>query len=200
MFNRVSEKVAESMVKRGTVVSKDKELYLFGIQQGLTLILHIATTVVVGLLFGTLWQLLLFTAAYIALRSFAGGYHARTPQRCYVLSTLITIAESFIIKYVVLNVFIYIGLLFLSGIIIIVFSPIDNANKPLDDLEKKVYKKKAVIICIIEILMAVLFLCLNLLPIAACLTWTLVMVSVMMVMDIRLQKSLLKLIFNGLIK
>lgn len=183
MFDRVSEKITENIVKSGTVVSDEKELYLFGVQQGLTILLNIGTTVAVSLLLGVFWQIILFTVAYMALRSFAGGYHASTPQRCYVLSTLITIIVSLLIKYVFLHIFICIGLLIFAGTIIIVFSPIGNENKSLDDLEKTVYKRKAVIICIIEILTAVVFLCLNLLSATVCLMWTLVSVSIMMIVS-----------------
>jgi transposase-like protein len=41
-----------------------------------------------------------------------------------------------------------------SGIIIIVLSPVGDKNKPLDSLERRVYRKRAVIICAIEVLTA----------------------------------------------
>jgi accessory gene regulator B len=158
MFNHVSKKITDNMIKRGTVDFGESELYCFGVQQGLFIALNIATTIAVGLLMGTLWQLLVFTIAYIALRRFAGGYHAGTPQRCYLFSTIITVAVSLLIGYVDLHIYVYGGLIVLSGVIIIALSPVGNKNKPLDSLERRIYRKRAVIICAIEVLTAMVML------------------------------------------
>lgn len=182
MFNHISEKVAENMVKNGTVVSEEKEIYLFGIQQGLIFLLNIGTTVAVGLLLGSLWKLLLFTTAYIALRKYAGGYHARTPKQCYVLSTLLSIVVALMVKYVELNIFVGIGLLVFASIIIVMFSPVENRNKLLDEVEKRVYKKWVLVILSIEFLLAIVFMFFNLLPIANCIVWVIVMVSFMVIL------------------
>jgi accessory gene regulator B len=181
MFNHISDKITDSMVRTGTVANEDKEIYLFGVQQGLTIILNIVTTVIIGLLFDVLGQMLLFTVAYIPLRNFAGGYHASTPQRCYILSTLLTIIVSLLIKYVYIDMLVFIGLSMLAGTIIVVFAPIANENKPLDELEKKVYKRKTIVICLVEILIAMLFFGLNILSVSVCLMWTMVTVGIMMI-------------------
>ena len=137
MFNYVSTRITEKMVKCGTVADQDKELYLFGIQQGLTNILNLVTTVIIGLVLGVLWQMLLFMAAYIPLRSFAGGYHAKTPLRCYILSVLLHTAIALAIKYVDLHIYFQLGLLISASITVFLLSPVGNENKPLDELEKR---------------------------------------------------------------
>lgn len=111
MFDHVSERISNNIVTSGTIEPEDKELYFFGIQQGLTILLNIGTTIAIGLLLNTLWQLTIFTTALIALKSYSGGYHARTPQRCYVVSTIVTIIASLLMKYAVLHTLIYIVLL-----------------------------------------------------------------------------------------
>jgi len=181
MFSNVSEKITDSLVKSGTVDSDERDIYLFGVQQGLFVILNVATTVAIGFMLDVFWQLLIFTGALIALKSYAGGYHAKTSQRCYLFSTLLTISVTSAIKYVILHAFAYVGLIMLAGIIIIMFSPISCENRALDDLERKVYRKKAIIICAIEIVAAVVFLCLNLQSVAIGIIWCLVAVSLMMI-------------------
>jgi accessory gene regulator B len=180
MFNQISEKITESMVKNGTICSDSKEVYFYGVQQGLCILLHIGTAVVVGFLLGTLWQILIFTTALVALRSYAGGYHTKTHQACYALFILIAIAVSLMIKYSFLHTFFYVGLMVLASIIIIAFSPVDCESKTLDDLEKKVYRKRAIIICVIQILTVALLLSFNLQNIAVCVIWSLVVISVKM--------------------
>jgi accessory gene regulator B len=176
MFVRTSQKITDNMIKRGVVEVADRETYLFGVQQGLFIALNIATTIAVGLILGTLWQLAVFTVAYMILRSYAGGYHASTPIRCYLISTLIMVVVSFLIRYVTLHTFAYVGLIMLSGIIIFALSPVGDKNKPLDSLEEKVYRKRAVIICAIEVLTAMVMLYFR----YDTVVWTLVAVSMMM--------------------
>lgn len=180
MFDKIAEKMSDNIVKSGFAQNDDKELYLFGIQQGLVLLLNIGTTVTIGLVSGTLWELTFFTAALIALRSYSGGYHAKTPQKCYIVSTLVMVVAALLIKFVVLHTLVYTGILILAGIFIIVFSPIDSENNPLDEQEKKVYRKRAVIICITEEVLSFILLHTGLKNIAVCVIWNLAAVSLMM--------------------
>jgi accessory gene regulator B len=109
MFSRVSERITENMVKSGTVDSEERDIYLYGVQQGLFVTLNIGVTIAAGLIFDVFWQLLIFTAALISLKSFAGGYHAKTPQRCFVISTLLTTSVALLIKYVSVHTFVCLG-------------------------------------------------------------------------------------------
>lgn len=182
MFNHISARIAENVVKSGAVDDEDKEMYLFGIQQGLTIVLNLVTTVIVGLAFGVLWQVMLFMTAYIPLRSFAGGYHAKTPQRCYVLSILLLIAVASAIKYVDLDIYIQLGLLISAGITVFVLSPVGSESKPLDELERKVYKRKTIVICISEVSAAIVFLCLNLMSLAVGMIWAVAICAGMLIL------------------
>ena len=183
MFNRTSELIVGKLVENGTIASVEKEIYLFGVQQGLAVLLNIGTTIFIGLMFGVLWQMLIFTIAYILLRSFAGGYHAKTPIRCFFLSVLLIIVSSSIIKYVVLHEIVHIALIVITSVFITILSPVGNQNKPLDKLEKKVYKKRAVVICFAQVFIAVVSLFLGLNTVFFCLTWSLVMVCAMILIE-----------------
>jgi accessory gene regulator B len=182
MFHKTSNTITENLVKSGTITSADKEVYLFGIQQGFVILLNILTTIVLGILLETLWQILLFTISYIGLRSFAGGYHAKTPQRCYIMSTILTLVVALLQKYIALSVASYIGLLLFSTIIILVLSPVENNNKPLDDLEKRVYRRTSIIVCLIEVLITITLLLLNIAFVGSCIIWAMFVVSIMMIL------------------
>jgi accessory gene regulator B len=187
MFDRISVRITENMVKSGAVDSAERELYHYGIQQGLFVMLNIGTMVAVGLLLDVLWQILIFTISLIALKSYAGGYHAKAPLRCYSLSTLLITAVAFLIRFVSLHTFVYVGLVVLAGIIIIALSPVGCENKSLDEVEKKVYRRRAVLIAVVQILAAVTLLYLNLQLVAVGIVWCLVAVSAMMIIGRRCQ-------------
>lgn len=91
------------------------------------------------------------------LRAYSGGYHAKTPIRCYILSTLSITAALSIIKFVSINRFICLGLLIISSVIILVLSPVETKNKPLDIVERIIYRRKTLIVWSVEICVALLF-------------------------------------------
>lgn len=121
------------------------ELYGFAIYILLSSIIHIVSAIIIGMIFGMLVESILFYISFIAIRKFAGGYHANTPVKCYLLS-IVSIIISFVILKVILGF--NIGIIHsvpifleLSAVIaIIVLSPLANENKIINDKEKKIYK------------------------------------------------------------
>ncbi len=150
MFEKLSETITNSLIINKTIDSNDRELYCYGLKQGLTWLFNILTMIAVGVLCGMLWQCIVFISAYIPLRHYAGGYHAKTPIRCYLFSIVLITVVLLVIKYVHWNIFIYGILLLLSILCILVLSPVETANKPLDTLERKEYRKRTYWIVTVE--------------------------------------------------
>ena len=82
----------------------------------------------------------LFLGIFFFLRLFAGGYHAPTYARCFILTNSV-----YLMVYLVSRVFIAfqstipaIVLTLLSGLIIFAFSPIRNKKHPISEM---VYRK-----------------------------------------------------------
>lgn len=151
MFYQASEHIAKKLVEKNTISSENKPIYQYGIQQGLTIGLNFFTTFAIGLIFHMIIESFLFLAVYIPLRSFAGGVHAKTANRCYVYSTIMIIVALLVIKFFPFGIFIGSCLSLINGTIIFLLAPVETANKKLDELEKQVYKKRARIILIIEL-------------------------------------------------
>lgn len=156
MFQKLSERITEWLLINETISKEDKEIYLYGIQQGMIAFVNLGTTIGIGMVFGHLWDSILFLVAYVPLRSFAGGYHAKTAVRCYFFSIVMMIAVLWVMRYVP-----YLGLVcgcltIVSGSTIWFLAPVEDRNKPLDDAEKKVYGKRARYIVISECLLSLL--------------------------------------------
>ena len=64
----------------------DSEVIEYGLYILISKIIFIITIVIIGIIFNELAAILLFTLLYTPLRSFAGGIHAETSFRCYILS------------------------------------------------------------------------------------------------------------------
>ncbi len=182
MFCRVSQQLTQFLVDSNTIKDEDREIYRYGIQQGLTIILNLVTTLLIGLVCDMIWQSIVFTAAYIPLRSFAGGYHAKTPTKCYIFSIVLMLAVLLAMKLVPFTVFICSIMLSVSGVIILLLAPVEAHNKPLDKAEQKVYRKRSLLIWIFELAITVVCLWLQIMPLAICLTATLTVMAVMLLL------------------
>ena len=78
----VCEKATDLMVRNEIISSEDREIYVYGLKQGLILLINILTTLLIGFAFNKTTETIVFLASYIPLRVYAGGYHARTQMGC----------------------------------------------------------------------------------------------------------------------
>lgn len=89
---------------RGTISEERFSICRYGIKQLFSVCLNLLTTLCIGMVFGLVWESVLFTAAYIPLRSFAGGFHAKTPVRCYWYSAAMIVIVLALLRFVPLPV------------------------------------------------------------------------------------------------
>ena len=153
----ISEKIVVLMVQNVIISADDKELYVYGFHQGFILLANILTAILIGFLFNRETEIIIFLAAYIPLRSNAGGYHAKTSFRCYVFSIVMIVVVILVIGLHFWNALNVIAITTISTGIIMLFAPMEDINKPLDQNEKQIYKKRSHIILSFLIGLAVLF-------------------------------------------
>ena len=136
MFEVLSERVTGWLLANEAIPREDKEIYRYGIQQGMIALVNLGTTMIIGMVFGRLLESILFMAAYMPLRSFAGGYHAKTAVRCYFFSIAMMSAVLWVMRCVTYVTLVCGFLTVVSGSIIWFLVPVEDRNKPLDDVEK----------------------------------------------------------------
>lgn len=161
MFAKFSCKVTNYLLCKKVIKDDDREIYQYGFEQFFRTLLNVVTMLLLGIGFGEIYQCIILTVSFIALRSYSGGYHANTSLRCYILTVSSISAALSIMKFIAINRFICLGLLVLSSVIILLFSPIGTKNKPLDEIEKIIYRKKTIIVWCIEICVALMFMVFN---------------------------------------
>lgn len=160
---RPSRKLFDLASQSGLISHSDKEIYQFGFEVTLLKCAHIITMLLIGLAFHMLAEAVLFLVAYSSLRIYAGGYHSKSKIRCYIISCLMMSTVLFIAKHQQqLNPLFFLSAAFVSMCIIILLSPVENKNNPLDDTEKTHYKKRTYIIGLVQFLFLVLFFFLRL--------------------------------------
>lgn len=143
MLHKISSKILECLIKNNAVKKEQKAIVLFGIEQGLTAIAEIAIMLFTGLLINVFWQSVIILLAFIPIRVYAGGYHAKTPMQCVLKSWALFTAVLLWMKYIPDNIILQIAVLIVTGIWMFCFCPIQDVHKPLRENEKSKYKFKA---------------------------------------------------------
>lgn len=182
MFSNLSSNIAEQLIENGTIDPESKEIYSYGVEQALVMLMNIITTLIIGFCFDMIWQSIIFMIIYLPLRSFAGGYHASTVLRCYMLGIILTITYLIINKFIPDTDFVISIITVIASMIIFIFAPVETSNKPLDHTELSVYKKKTRIILLSDICIITILLAFDLHSIALCIGVALSVLSFMVIL------------------
>lgn len=142
MFFVLAKAISSDMVANDIITPEDEPIYTYGIQQFFTIMLNLISVALIAALFNQLLVAAILMLTFIPLRSFAGGFHASTPVRCYLLSLVAVMAQLVILPMVAgfehqMTLFAIPALCLLF-----VLTPVEDANKPLSQDEKLAYQKK----------------------------------------------------------
>lgn len=151
MLERLSEKFVGRLIRNGIISETDADVYVYGFFQLVMMLLNIATTIVLGVLFKLLLPCILLNISYIAIRTSAGGHHAGSPMRCYVNSTIMISVLLAIIKWIPFQRAVSVAMLAAASIFIWVTAPVETENNQLDETERSVHRRRTRVILIIEI-------------------------------------------------
>lgn len=118
---------------------ENKELYIYGFQiivsKGLTYIVLL----LLGIVFGRIFEMLFFISFALLLRGYTGGYHLHNSLGCFISTIAISIISIFIAVNMKIQVAVILIpiLLFLSSVCIFIFAPINHPNLRLTKQETK---------------------------------------------------------------
>ena len=153
MLEQLSKKFAWKLIDAGIIAEEDADVYIYGFFQACMMLLNIATTIFLGMIFQLLIPCIVLNATFIPLRMNAGGHHADSPVKCYINSTLKITALLAIIKWISIHPIVLFLLVIITAIVNIIFTPVETPNNPLDEKETVVYRKRTMMILAIEVIL-----------------------------------------------
>lgn len=131
-MQRLAQGTAERLVAQGIIREEDVPIYRYGLEAMYSSLLELLSILALAALIGNFWQTVLFFAAFIPLRLYAGGYHASTRLRCFLTSLVVYAA--FTIMLEIVPVAWFVPLAFIGGavsfLIVWLFAPVIHQNHP----------------------------------------------------------------------
>lgn len=155
MIHKVSEKIIDFQVIKGNITEEERNKYVYAYEVLLNQLINISIAMALALISCELKAVLLFLVIYIPLRKYAGGFHAKTNERCIIYSSLMIIGVIFLNKWLRCFVSGYENIMAICSLVLLAFicymAPVEAENKKLDVEESRKYKRKVYIISIIHI-------------------------------------------------
>lgn len=141
MASTLAEHIVEKLIDASVMEEGDRELYVYGFFLLITRCFFFLVTIAFGCLLGIPCESAIFYIVFMLLRSYAGGVHARTEMACTVWTTVAMGMAAVIIRMLEESNAKIPLCVFLCNICLLVLSPLDSKEKPLDAEEKRGYRK-----------------------------------------------------------
>ena len=160
MIQVIVQKIVDRQIKDGSIDESEKAVYLYGYRMLLEFSINIVASTLIAVLLQAYAIVLAFTVAFLVIRGYVGGYHAKTSVGCFCFSAFTLVAS--VVSVEAMSVLIYGKYFFLlEGIIVpclFIATPIPNVNKPITENERVYFNKKVKQIYIIELLLELVLL------------------------------------------
>lgn len=138
MINKLSGKLSDALGYKLNSTTEEKEVYAYSIEVILSLILNLIILYETAYMIGKIPELIIFIVFFSGLRTYAGGYHARSHIECMTLSFIIFIISAMSSTwFITYGEFIMVVGIIVSNILIFKYAPSESENKPLGKNQKK---------------------------------------------------------------
>lgn len=153
MIKQFANNITFFLIQENIIQEDDAEVYLYGTEQ---ILINLITFVMIGLMATIIdvWiETVFFFVGMVPIRIVAGGYHAKTPQKCNILSVLVYVLNVFLINLLTCFMTYPFIIIICTMVLVIIFhyAPVDHKNRVLNDLESIKVSKHSKIIGIVLI-------------------------------------------------
>lgn len=139
MINECCKRISNNIC----INQNEREIIQYGLKQFFWIILNFFTIAISGILWHELcFSILVFLEIYF-LRPYAGGYHADTEIKCYMISVGIVNVAMLLRKINLFSLDIMLMIYICFICVIVLLSPVDNPIHPLSKANSKRYGKKS---------------------------------------------------------
>lgn len=141
-MNHLADYLTNYLLRHDIIKEESVEEYIYGFQMIIGKLFNCGTLLIMSACNRNLIPTMLFMLVLFGLRSRTGGYHAKTPTRCYVTTVICYMLIVNVIAPIVDSNRVFpIAILTFSSIVIFTFAPINHPNLELDEIEMKACRR-----------------------------------------------------------
>ena len=154
----ISGSIANTLWTQGIIQKEDIDTCRYGLDVFISSVLEIASILAIAAYLKNFFETVLFFTAFIPLRVYAGGYHADTKLKCYLISLGVYGIFTFLMKLLPQGVYSAVNLIttIFSLIMVVIDAPVVHKNKTVNEIESKHYRKLSIWICSVETVLILL--------------------------------------------
>ena len=154
----ISSSIANTLWTQGIIQKEDIDTCRYGLDVFISSVLEIASILTIVTFVENFFETVLFFTAFIPLRVYAGGYHADTKLKCYLISLGVYGIFTVIINELPSGAYLPVTLIstMLSMIMVLIVAPIIHKNKTVNEIERKHYRKFSIWVCSVETVLILL--------------------------------------------
>jgi accessory gene regulator B len=145
MITQMSKRISSFFIINNIVKDDDREVYEYSFEILISTILNFLAVIVIAIITKRIVETMIYLLGFIPLRTIAGGYHAKTHFRCFMILMATYMSFLLIVRFVPVNWMDWITIVsaFLSFVLIFWLSPVEDSNKPLSEKEKNTFRIKS---------------------------------------------------------
>lgn len=140
MLQKLAKAIVSWLISNNVIELEERELYEYAAFNCIFVLLPFFLIIPFCIVSGKLINGALFTIAFMMIRKTGGGYHAKTPMRCWAYSCTIVIFLIYISSLIKNNISLQ-YIFYLMQVIVWFICPVDVETHKLDMEEKERYRK-----------------------------------------------------------
>ena len=141
MLEQITHKIVNHQIEKGILQESDRNIYQYGYQMLIEFGINILASIVIAILFQAFEIVIVFTIAYLVMRGYAGGYHAKTILGCLILSLLLELIFLVVLPHYLFMPLSFI-ILILCALAILILAPYNHPKLHLTSEEIKSCQRK----------------------------------------------------------
>lgn len=129
---------------KNEIIEADKiEIYQYGYEIMISTIITFLIVLISGIILDCLPAALLYFGIFAVMRQICGGYHAQHYWSCNTLFAVVTVSVLLLFKFFPMEgiTAIHYTFLLFSVLVIFVYAPVENENKPISEKRKVLFRK-----------------------------------------------------------
>jgi accessory gene regulator B len=135
--------------EKGLASEKEAPVVLYGMKLLFMTLVELISVILLAVWYENLLEVFCFLLGFCPLRLYAGGYHAKTPIRCFFMTLAVYMVFSFLLGIIPVERYRFIELI--TGILTFFavqrLAPIIHENRIIDSYEIEKYRRLSIQIC-----------------------------------------------------